>query len=553
MNYCSVLTTQSRKAKALFLAIFLLFSSLLVTKAIYAEGADLPLERVVAEMAELERQKQTAKLSALVELQFALRHTIAEVEANEGSETLFKKIDKNLIKVDQEGVGTAKPTFIGNHIAYVVRPADSEMTYIFVDKKNVQETSVEYIKKHLYKKYIPRQHMFAGSEREDMINGRDVVVAWMDDGSVDLEMHPKQKSYSAKWWQEYFRAVAKAPTKGDYVLGAVAGTMQFGLGMAAAQVKQHFDPGAEFYWDVAFMNLIWGGTIGTFHRTYTNFVYPFARNNSRNQFRSALKASIASYSFMFVLMARTQGFGSFNPLDTSREGAKVAFNFLNVSALGEILRVGSIPILSNYAKNAIKGVVRVREEARLNTNDYNLSEMFAGKKQTGKSKKGDVLINRKGVEYQILTEAPVNLLKNVDYLGVNSGAFPVSKMILVGSILPFRYVTYKVANSIDKKFGTNYVENLNYKNPFESLKKENIKQTAIEIPKKIMTKTSSIMAGILTETYKWTLTPGTQIKAIKAKRVERKKLVETDRIQVASQMSTMPKTLSFSACNAALK
>lgn len=554
MNNCSVLKTQPPKAKALLLAIIFLFTSLLAPIP-FAYADDKAAVGVSAEAYQKATSDRGKRYALFTQLYFKTLLKLEEEREAYSQEEFSERLEKGKIKttLDSVGSGTAELDETGKIDLVRVKPSDSQVSYIFVNKVHANEIGLKLIKKHMR-----WQNFYAGKSRKDDIDGRDSVLVWMDteNSKADIELYPKIRKKNIEHWQNYFSVVAQKPTKGDFLFGVFgAGLLQLGLGAAASWLHTVIDPSAEFTPLIAFMNFAWGSTIGVFHETYKRFVYSFGQNKPRHRFKQALKASIASYSFMFTYMALNSngGLGQFNIFDVSDPNSAIVFTFLSVPALYELIRVGTIPIATNYAKNAIKGIVRVREQAKLNTHFHNFSRMFSKarkKNPEDKDREGDIKISQNAFEYQLITEAIINLIKNLDYLGasIRNAAgeviFPLSKAILIGSILPMHYLAHRVAISIDMDIAVKM--NLD-KNPFESLGSD-----VKEVPKKLMLNTGNIIANLSIATKDWILHPNQQVQKIKTKRQDRRNVLENDRLSTEKEFNALPKSFSFSSCQSAL-
>jgi len=470
-----------------------------------------------------------------IDIHFELKGKLDSMIEIEGLEAVIEKVNLNsedVQPITREGVATVEASIIDGALVYRVKPADpgvdavgnenlsfrkkgSQMAFIFVDEAIVEKTS-----KHLLDLYIPRQHIASGTERPDTIDGRDVIVVWMsyENNKADLQKFEKPKPYSSKWWKEYRQSVLKKPTKSDGDFAKFLVPWAFFLGCIPAFLQVYTDPGltmTDFEWKLPVYNAFFSGFIGWLHRTYTNWGYLIKSKNLKTEILTTLKTSVPTYTFLILLMSTTVGFSSINFLDVDAEGAKIAFNTLNLTALGKFMLWFTVPLGSTYAKNSIKGVFGVREKARANVGDVNMSKVtndiargllnflpgvhvpenvkISYKLKSVlvkvanliplvnlKVKDRDILYNKRALEYQLWGEMFVNVLKNGDYMqwniykanGVPLLPIPISKVLLFASILPFKYFTYWYGN----KYYPNEAKEMGLTvNPFSGLDKYDLK------------------------------------------------------------------------------
>ena len=258
------------------------------------------------------------------------------------------------------------------------------------------------------RKYIARQHREAGISRRDGVDGRHVVVVWKEKHALKTEIFAKPERFTREWWSDGWATTYTKPTAAQVNAGVIAGLTQIPVGLIPPTLVYLFNGTSQFYWQMAALNYMFGTTIGIYGTTYSNWVNAGKKTGFRYNLSHAMKASSISLAFSAALALWVP------EIYTGGE----SYQFLSLTTLSIVGYLLSSAVFNNFLKSNVRLLPRVREKARANTYEYEMQLPLLGKK---------ISLSRKNVEYQIFTETPLNLVKNLDLI----------KFDLPGGGLPF--------------------------------------------------------------------------------------------------------------------
>ena len=205
---------------------------------------------------------------------------------------------------------------------------------------------------------------------------------------------------------------------GDLLTGLFFGAWQVGMTALVGALKAHLAPEASFEWEPLYLSAIWGGVIGTYSRTYRNWVY---RGTKPEQ---TLKNVATSFSFAYPLIMLT-------------EGGLESVNPLVWAGLATNLHIWANTFANNLAKTEWLQIPKLRAEERVAAGDIEVPLPGGRRVDTGMS--------RASFEYQATYVLGPYTLKMADLTGVEAAGVPIGKLSLWASIPIMNYLTLRYA------------------------------------------------------------------------------------------------------------
>lgn len=210
-------------------------------------------------------------------------------------------IDKNAIQYLDKQFGTAEVNSLnGVPIIRIVHNA-SELSFIIA-----VEGQLDFNHKH-FKQYMARQHISAGSSRQDGQFGRDVIILQIPsfESSIQNEMLDpyrysqinRHRIFSGQWWSEYWLAIKKIPTLSEATFGVFSGSFQLMTTFTAAAILYPFGIEMNHLSATAMTALIYGSAFGTVASMFKNWerIGPTWRRQLKNLSNSLIFTYILSY------------------------------------------------------------------------------------------------------------------------------------------------------------------------------------------------------------------------------------------------------------------
>ncbi len=227
-------------------------------------------------------------------------------------------IDKNAIYFE-DALGSAELNILDDRPFVRVAHHSTERSFVYLKKNEFDPDSESF------KKYMAKQHIMAGSQRADQSTGRDVVIFLVD--NYDNNIDPDQlldenryislkrlRPYTAKWWQEYFRAIVERPNASSVLFGIFWGGIHATLSFGTASFIDEFIAPIDFNpAHVAGFVAGWSTVFGTINGTFKNWVS--TGGYSKKVMKSMLNGLLFQYLMTIVLVS--DPFSVLNPLTMS--------------------------------------------------------------------------------------------------------------------------------------------------------------------------------------------------------------------------------------------
>ncbi len=267
-------------------------------------------------------------------------------------------IDKNAIQYLDKQFGTAEVNSVnGKPIIRIVHNA-TELSFIIAI-----EGQLDFNHKH-FKQYIARQHISAGSSRQDGQFGRDVFILQVPkfETSIQNEMLDpyrysqinRHRIFSGQWWSEYWLAIKKIPTLSEASFGVFSGSFQLMTTFTAAALLYPFGIEMNHMSATAMTALIYGSAFGTIASMFKNWerIGPTWRRQLKNLSNSLI--------FTYILSYVISG-GDMSSLDPT-----------TIDGLMNNARIWLTCYLSNKAKPFWYNIATLREKIGIARGNFNL-------------------------------------------------------------------------------------------------------------------------------------------------------------------------------------
>lgn len=236
-----------------------------------------------------------ASLKVLSEVEMLYRglvkkwHHVNQENSLMSKEEFFRKyINTNQIYYVQEPFGTAELNAIDEVPFVRIVHRGTELSYLILEDNTVD------LKGDHFKQYIARQHITAGTGRQDGQYGRDVIILHVPQFKEELKsdlLNPREymsakrhPRYSGAWWKDYWLSIKKYPTLSTASLGIASGLLQAGttlltagviagVGLSAQAMGIEYFSGLHFPYAVetAFTAFAYGSAFGMIASMFKNW------------------------------------------------------------------------------------------------------------------------------------------------------------------------------------------------------------------------------------------------------------------------------------------
>lgn len=297
-------------------------------------------------------------------------HQVNRENSLMSSEEFFKKfINTNQIYFAKEPFGTAELNAIDEVPFVRIVHRGTELSYLIIEDGTVD------LKGEHFKQYIARQHIAAGTGRNDGEYGRDVIILHvptfkeeLKSDLLDPEKYTKMARhvrYSGAWWKDYWLSIKKYPTLSTASLGIASGLLQAGttlvtagviagVGLSAKALGVEYFSGLEFPYAVetAFTAFAYGSAFGMIASMFKNW-----ERLPAPAWRKTLKVMSNSLVFYYLLSFVISG-GDF-------QNFMVKFNPMTHDGLMRNLMIIGAAFLSNRSKPNWYNLATIREKIGL--------------------------------------------------------------------------------------------------------------------------------------------------------------------------------------------